>query len=272
MHIVKVLIGNTLQKELRSKTLFFLLVFTLGVIFLVSAAFKFMFDFSEADTGKQMISGFLGEPFTIFYYVISVWNGILAIILGVNCIRSDERCSVLPQLLALPIKRFDYLFARIMGSWMIILGYYIFSLCLGGAIFFITLKTFTFNPSVFLSLFFSSFSMLFIIIMSAFLSLHMPKLMAFIGALFVNSFISLSNAHFIKYSFAESLEGLNFLKVLGLFFYWLFPRVGNVNDFASTMMTGNEFAGNALVLYGHFSVTLAVFVLIFLYFFKKKEI
>ena len=121
-HIVLTLIWNTLQKEFRNKTLMFLLVFTLGVILVVTALFRFLYDYTEGNQGQAMLTGFVGDPFVVFYYIISIWNAVLAIVLGVNCIKSDERCSVMPQLLSLPIKRSDYLIARIVGSWIIIIA------------------------------------------------------------------------------------------------------------------------------------------------------
>ena len=271
-NIVLTLISNTLIKEFRSKTLMFLLVFTLGIIILVSTIFKFFFGASDGPMAATLVTGLIGGPFVIFYYIISIWNGILAIVLGVNCIKSDTKCSVMPQLLSLPINRFDYLFSRIIGSWLIILIYYIFSLCLGAIIFSITLETFTFNPIVFLALFYASFSMLFIIMVSAFFSLYFPKLIAFFATLFLNSFISASGSYFIKHSFTESLQDLNFIKVLGLIFYWLFPRIGNINEFASSIITGKKFAGDEIHVLIHFVITFALFTFIFTFFFKRKEV
>ena len=59
---------------------------------------------------------------------------LLSIFLGVNALRTDAETGILPLILSLPIKRHEYLLARILGVFTTIIVCYTFSVFLFGAV------------------------------------------------------------------------------------------------------------------------------------------
>ena len=53
-------------------------------------------------------------------FFINKWTGLLAILFGINCVKSDEEEGLLGQLISLPILRGEYLIGRIFGASIIV--------------------------------------------------------------------------------------------------------------------------------------------------------
>ena len=121
---------NTIQKEIRNKSIWSLLIMTSIVIIVLNTLLNFLLQMASEFqmTGAGMELGSL--PLNLFYTLIDFFSTVIAIIIGVNSLKSDEENGVNIQLLSFPVKRWEYLVARVLGSWTIVVSYYIYSIIL----------------------------------------------------------------------------------------------------------------------------------------------
>ncbi len=176
---------NTIEKEYRNRSLLFIFALTLLVLFLVNAALNF---FSNPLGAETMELSLAARKMSIFYTVISLWSGLLSVIIGVNAVRSDFDSSVASILLSLPIKSIHYLFARVIGSWLIIMGYYLFSITMALFVFGIESGISDILSKILHSYFYTSLGTLFLLLLATFNSLLMPRLFAMMITLAVSGF------------------------------------------------------------------------------------
>ncbi|MBL8991997.1 MAG: ABC transporter permease subunit [Spirochaetia bacterium] len=288
------LLLNTFQKEYRNKVLIFLSLLTIVVLFLLNAGL----DFVARQAQTQSDAGDLVKfKLGYFYSIIGIWSGLLAGLLGVNCVRSDFEHRMIAQILSFPIRRFEYLIARILGSWLLIVIYYLISIALALIYFSYQSKSFSFEWRILGALGVSSLSMLVYVVLGALLSLFMPKLLAFLTLLLTGLFMNISNWYYKYIAFSESFKELNFFKGIGLFFHNALPRVGVVNDLADLVQgptrvesynfwkgtlfvkktvlgaisTGDIAKLNVWVEAGHFAITFAILAALLYLVFRRTD-
>lgn len=129
----KLLIWNTIQKEVRSKSFFMAVILTiamLGISYAIMQAFR-----EEIQVEGNIELFGVGQLLWVYYAFINAWSIFLGLMFGLGCVRSDINSQVIGQLLALPIKRSEYLGARVLGSWFLVIFYQLLSFAMTGILF-----------------------------------------------------------------------------------------------------------------------------------------
>lgn len=279
MNCTKALFFNTLQKEFRSKTLIFLLVLTLGPILLLYYAMDFI---SNMELTRAFFESGQEKVFTIFYFIVNAWTFLLAAILGTNCVKGDQEGGVFMQLFALPISRRQYLAVRILGTWAIVISYYLFSLFLS----FLVLSQFSNLPDMDMKTFtgllggmgVNSLAILASVTIAVWHSLFLPKIFSFIKTLTMFFFISIANHYWTTHSFEEALSPqVSVVKLIGALIHSLFPRLGTLNDISNSLMLHKAEAlanpdTSPLFEMAHFALSFSILFMATAFFFRRKEL
>ncbi len=222
------IIISSWQRELRNKTVLFFTITTFVVLYGINELFQFINLYLDFGPFTSKITD---EKVRIYIMISSFWSSLVSIYLGSFCIRNDWESGVLSQIISLPIRRFEYVVGRILGSWSMIFIIQIL-ICL-----YISLT----NSSssfcyTFIATLVNSFSSLFLITITCLLSLYFPKFAVFFMSLFINSMIyssdSLVNSdHLTLFSSGKQI----FIKSI----YWLFPRLGSFQNIVRSLLEDN---------------------------------
>ncbi len=207
---------------------------------------------------EQMFTSLTQTKMYAFYVVIVFWNNILAALLGVSSVKADIDNQIMFHLWSFPIKKIEYLISRILGTWAIVIFYYVVSLVFAYIIFSLTNKDFAFESGVLKSFLVSSLSMLVVVTLSVFYSLFLPKIVAFVTVFFTSFLISSSNQYF-AFSDAGTFKEMNVIKLIAAIFNFVFPRVGNINTWANSYLTtGTELKLSIPFEISHFLLTYTI--------------
>lgn len=270
MRRFQLLLFNTIQKEFRSKTLIMVSIITIVMIFLMNSLLSFL---SKEILSQMGTEGAATGTATALIFIISKFTSLLAIIFGVNCLKSDIETNVAPLMLSFPISRVEYVLARILGSWVIVMVYYLFSVFMAQILLTSSIGSFVGGPHLLGAMFFTALSNLVVILFSSFLGINMPKIMAFIMTSFATLLVTGSNGYFATKEWAEMTAELDFFKSAGLFIHGFFPRIGNIDDIGrSILMQKEEIGFNIPMELGHYALTLLLFFGVFYLLFKRREI
>jgi len=261
------LIKNTLIKEYRNKTLLFLLLFTLMILWADHSFFDYIFK----TFFKQQNINLVQYKIDLFYYIISSWNILMGAMLGVGCIRSDCNDHVLEGLLSLPISRFNYIFARIGGTWLIVMGYYIFSLSLAYFLFSSDKTEAMLGWPIISSLFMSSIPILGIITLSAFLSLHFSKIWAFMITLLCSGLISHANEKFSGRFLDEVKNITGVFDSITALFHSFIPHLGTFNTLSKELFSNHDLTKNLGLELLHFGGSYGLLVLAIMITFRHLD-
>ena len=265
----KILFIDTLKREYRSKMLIFVFILTIAVMLLVN----FGVDFVITMVDKKGIPFNLGEQkITVFYFIINKWTTILSIIFGVNCIQSDFESDVIPQLLSLPVRRFEYLAARIIGSSFIVSMYYIVSLLIAVVVFYTTSKGYQLEMGAIFALVPTMAVIFSVILISVLFSFFFNKIFGFICALLMSLVINISNSSLAMTAFSDLFKELGFIKIVGVTSHLLFPRIGNLHSITNGIMAGNQQELSFLVESSHFIFSCSLLFFVIHLIFKKREV
>lgn len=265
---------NTIQKEIRNKSIWSLLVMTSLVIVILNAILGFILQVAaEFQTGGAGIE--LGAlPLNAFYTLIDLLSTVIAIIVGVNCLSSDEENGVNVQLLSFPVKRWEYLLARILGSWTIVMAYYVYSIVLASILFSISSREFMVGYQVFMALINTSLIILPTITIAVLFALKLPKLFAFFFSFFFMLFISYSNVTVGRAEFEQFISDLSFIKILALPIHFLMPRIGTLSSFTNAILynedlvLGADYFGNL----AHYAVASGILFMFVAWILKRSDI
>ena len=136
---------DTLKKEMRNRALGIIFILNIVLIIIVNSFVDFFISMIGESGGLVNIGE---EKGPIFMFFVNKWTGVLSILFGVNCIKSDDEEGILGQIISLPISRTQYLIGRILGSTTIVAIFYtILSLFAG---FIVMLGFLGFAPLIFL--------------------------------------------------------------------------------------------------------------------------
>jgi hypothetical protein len=270
MNNVKILIGDTVKKELRSKTLLWLFILNILIIVFVSGGINYVTDI-VAEFGVPM--DLKNKSIHIINFFVSFWSGIMAIIFGGNCVRSDEDEGVIGQILSLPISRKEYLIGRALGALIISLGFYLVLNTCSLLFVMISGDDFPFLSSFPLG-FAANFASIFALVsLSMLVSLFSGKLLGFITTIIIYSFLTMAESIFYQQPISEFLKDLGLFKFLSLLMYTIFPHISSLGNIASKYAVGSNYEGfNYLFEFIHYGISLSVLLFILQYFFNKKEI
>ncbi|MBT3585747.1 MAG: ABC transporter permease subunit [Halobacteriovoraceae bacterium] len=262
---------NTLQKEFRNKMLLFILAFTVAVILGANVVINLLNDKVVTDFGMKDMA--IGDKAMIgFYWFINLWSVGLAVLLGSNCTKSDFENHVIPQLLSFPIRRIEYLLARIFGTWFMVMGYYLFSIVLAMVSFSLTSGTLVKGGAFFGAVLINSFAILPIIILAVLFSFFTPKLVTFIGVGMLYLLMSISAGNLHPLPFSEMLNDLSFMKIVALGLYFFLPHSSILDRFSSATLFDTPFEVNILFEVGHYALTMALLILIATWVFRRRDL
>ena len=269
---IKTLYIDTLKKEYRSKTLITLLILTIGMVLVANSLLHFIIDYfaGEAISKDELSSLSLNA----FYNFIDLWSVFIAALIGVNTLRSDFSNNVIPQLLAFPVRRIEYLLARLVGAWSIVMAYYCFSVVFAGILFSISTGHFVMGGQFILALFNSSLIVFAALSFALALSLFFPRLIAFFMTIVFSAILSTSNA-FVGSSYIESaLADYGLWHFFLYFLYWVFPRIGTLNGYTNEILNSSVSAIDMNYLFHivHYSVCLLVLLWGLSKIFNKRDL
>ena len=220
-----VIAQNTILKELRNKTLIGLAIFTVIIIFIINGSLDYLYlktSDMTATGGASPIDTFFGSKFSVFYTMINFWNGLLATIIGVGAIQSDREHGALYQILALPIHKLDYLLGRVVGTWLIVVGYYIASMLLGIIIFALFSSKIELDYPLFLSFPVTTLAIFTYILCAMLISSFLNRSLALIATMFTMWVASIANSSFATISISEIFSEMGMLKTLGIIPHFLY--------------------------------------------------
>ncbi len=218
-------------------------------------------------------SGSLGDKklFT-FFYLINLWNVLLSVIIGMNCLKSDINSGVILQILSFPIKRRYLLFSRILGSTAIVLAYYFLAFILAVIVFtFSTHEGVFFNFKMILGLIPTGALIISTITFTVLLSLYLSKIQSLFAGLVSMLFMAHYNVFFTGLNFSESLSEVSFFRIIGLITHFLFPRIGVFDELSKDLILGNALDINLWIEIPHFFLSYGLLVWICYTALNKKE-
>lgn len=270
MRKFQLLLLNTLQKEFRSKTLLLVSIFTVVIIFLINSLLSYI---STEFLSQMGAEGAAQGSAQALIFIISKFTSLLAIVFGVNCIKSDIENNVAPLMLSFPVSRMEYILSRVLGSWFIVIIYYFVSVIIAQILLSTSVGSLIGGPHLLGAMFFSALSNLVIILVASFMGLYMPKIMAFMMTSFFSILVTASNGYFKGKDWSAMTEEMNIFKGIGLGFHAIFPRIGNIDDIGrNILLKVDDTVLNIPMELGHYFVTLILFFTFFYMLFNRREI
>lgn len=265
---------NTIQKEIRNKSIWSLLIMTSLVIIVLNALLNLLLqlagEFQMAGAGMELGS----LPLNLFYTLIDFFSTVIAIIIGVNSLKSDEENGVNIQLLSFPVKRWEYLVARVLGSWTIVVSYYVYSIMLAAVLFSISSRDFMMGFQIFFGLVNTSLIILPTIIIAIFFSFFLPKLFAFFFSLFFMGFVSYANVTFSSMKYTEFMDKISIMKIIAFPVHLFLPRTGVLSSSTNAILYNPDEPISAMY-YGnlaHYFVSIVILMAIVAWFLKRKDV
>ncbi|RPJ77845.1 MAG: hypothetical protein EHM20_05325 [Alphaproteobacteria bacterium] len=244
-------------KELRSKTLIFILIATTLMILLGHSLLK-MFLNNNDPTTSLMVSG--TSSLTFMFTMINAWSVVIAGIFGISSIRSDFRDKIIYQYLSLPISRTQYMFSRILGTWILVYGYYLYSYLLSALLFSIATHSMVLQWAHLISMLLMGIYVLLVIFISFLYSMVAGKISAFLMLIATVVIISLSTSAFRTLAAVDYLKEISLFKIVGLIVYFFLPRINYISELASAVMLKEEIKMNIGLESLHLIGTTVLFV------------
>lgn len=260
----KLLIWNTVQKEIRSKTFFmavFLTIAVLGLSYAIMHAFK---DQIQVDSNVELFGA--GQLLWIYYALVNALSVFLGLMFGLGSMRSDVSTQVIGQLLALPISRSSYLFARVLGSWILVIFYQLLSFALTAMLFGANLADVN-TGALLLAPIVSFFPSLAAIILGLFVSLWLGKASGLIATGIASIGGSSARAYFS--STTDVWSNLSILKIVGIILWIIIPRFAAPHSFVHVLAEMPD-AKIAWIDMAQFSISSAFLLLATTWVFGKR--
>jgi len=245
--IIKALLINTFQKEIRNKTLLFLFVLFIFLILLINQISVFFVSNPSMEQGFQWSH----TKMSFLYEIISGWGGLLGFILGVSTIKSDLDYGISQQIVAFPIRPWLYLACRLFGSWLIVNFYYIVTLVLALMVFAFSGDQLAFSYKIFLSFGVFSLKILICITIAAFFSIHFSKILAFVSGIILFTIMNISNTHFTQ---GVVWSELGPFSMIGLLVHWILPRVDTISLLSKNLLLDKTTFTFNILEGGHFLI------------------
>lgn len=268
------LIKNTIEKEIRNKSVIFLFVLTFVVMYLGGVLTnKLQLEIQESGFSTYLAN----TSMSVVIWVISLSAKFVAALIAANIFKSDLESGVISQILALPIKRSSYVLNRMLGGALLSFLYLVIILIIGMMI----LSGNSLLPegmelpifSMAASLIPHFIQILIIMFVSCFLSLYFNK----IGTLLITLFYVIASIGTYAYINAgnPAISGVNFSSFFGFVFYGLLPRVGEISGFADLLSFGAELDTEKVKALSlgllHLIATMSVWGFIFNFLFRKRS-
>ena len=230
------LIKDTINKELRSKTLIAIFIVTTLAILLSHTMTSLLSSQMGQDSSLAIVGvNLLSLSFSILNWLIFI----IAIVFGISTIRSDFENNIIYQYLSFPISRMEYFFIRVIGTWILVFGYYFYAYILTTILYSISFKTNIYTIGHFGSFVVMALYILLVIFIAILFSMMMNKLAAFISLILLTVTSGWAYNTFSVIPTNEWLQGFNLFKGLGLALYFLFPRFKFLDGLSASLLSGN---------------------------------
>ncbi len=264
----KAMIKDTILKEMRSKTLFFIFIATTLMIFLGHSLLKMFINNNDAATNIIINAE---SSLSYMFRAINLWSVIIAGIFGISAVRSDFREKIIYQYLTFPISRTQYMFSRIFGAWILVYGYYLYSYFLSAILFSVATHSLALTWSHFASMLLMGLYVFLVIFISFLYSLFAGKIGSFL-LLFVTVFtISISSESLRYLSYSEYFKGMGIFRLIGLVVYSCLPRINYIAEISNAIMFKEEIKLNIGLESLHLIVTSAILIFIADRIIKKRN-
>lgn len=226
----RLLIWNTIQKELRSKSFFMAVGLTIGMLGLGYAIMQAFREQIQLEGGVDVVGS--GQLIWVYYALVNAWSIFLGLMFGLGCVRSDVTSQVIGQLLALPISRGAYLGARALGSWLLVAFYQALSFILMAILFSESLKEIPLS-ALLVAPIISLFPTLAAVVLGLFVSLWVGKTSGMILTGVASLGGSWARSHFSAVE--DPMANLTLLKVVGLILWIIIPRFAAPHSFVQML-------------------------------------
>ena len=264
----KGMIKDTILKELRSKTLLFIFIATTLMILLAHAILKMFVGNSDTPI-NAMISGV--NTLNFMFNLINLWSILICGIFGISSIRSDLKDKIIYQYLTFPISRTQYMFSRIIGTWILVYGYYLYSYLLSALLFSLATHSLVLHWAHLISMMLMGVYVLLVIFISFLYSLMADKIGALLLLIVTVITISLSTSSMRVMALNEYFKNISFFKFIGLIVYLFIPRINYVTELASALISNEGVKLNIIPEALHLMLTTYIFIFIAVRFIKKKN-
>lgn len=268
----RALIKDTILKELRSKTLIFIFIATTVMSFLIQAVLKVI----SSELGGQASVAISGVNFLSMNYQVLNWMCyFIAVIFGISTIRSDFQNNIIYQYLTFPISRAEYFFIRVLGTWILVLGYYVYAFLLSGVLYSLAFKSVVFSVAHLTSFFVMALYLLLVIFIAILFSMLMNKIGSLILMFFVTLYSAGAYSHFNELIAKEYFLNLSFFKITGFIFYMLFPRLEFLSLISKNILGGapiiTQTTGHFIHDIVHLIVISSAYIYLASYMVRKKD-
>jgi hypothetical protein len=208
-----------------------------------------------------------------FYSFISFFSGLIGLMLGTACIRSDEASNVLQLLLALPLRRSEYLLSRVVGTWLIVICFYIISLGTAFLLFAVSGDKFSHIGPLFSSMIITLVLVpLPMIMIGQLLSLFLSQTFATMLGLSLTFLLVYCNIHHVSDTFVTGMVSVH---SVWDGFVWLvhliFPRIGVLGKTAQEILMEKPLTVSLPLEIFHYIFSCGLLFFITLGLFKRKH-
>ena len=265
----KTMIMDTINKEIRSKMLLFIFLFSTMIIFISHALIKVFFTGLAVDSSNPGASGPM--LLSIMFSFVNFWSVIIAAIFGVSSIRSDFSQNIIYQYLAMPIKRSDYYFSRLFGTWIIVYAFYLYVYIASIIMFSAATHSWIAHSGHLLSAVMMGLFIFLCILISTLLSFFGNKMGAFLMVGMSWLCMTFSNATFRELEFSEYFKELSVMRFIGIIIHWCLPRLGNISEMANIFLFKREMKMNLWIELPHFFITSILLLWLATYLIKRKD-
>lgn len=263
---VKALFIDTFKKEIRNKTLLFALVFsTVSILIGYSLAKVFL------QSGAEVNSMTTSIVITGMFAFLNFWAVIISVFFGVSAVRSDFQSNIIYQYLSFPISRTKYFLVRLVGTWAIVFGFYLYSYLLTILVFLSLNKAFAPTIKQLASIPIMGVYTFLYVLLTFLVSLFFNRLGAFITMIFVSAFITVSNSIFLPMTASDYFKDLSVFKIGAMLVHWLLPRLGVLSEMASSLLKEVKPEFNFPIEILHLAITSSILLVIANHLIKKKD-
>lgn len=262
---------NTFVREYRNKFLHFITIITLLLIFLFHSV---QMNFTVNQQSQATMNMGAQELMIFFYRAIFFWSTVMSAMIGAQIVRNDIDSKMILQVLSFPVGRIEYLAARVLSAWVIVLSYYLFSILLFGAVSLFQNGSTGFSWELFASLAISSFAILSVIILAVLASLFFQKIPSFLFTLVLTTLIWIAVDYFSMLGIPSggwSQVSWNVMTTGGFLLYLFFPHVSVINNIALSVLHQVSVLPNLWLEVPHFMLTLVLWSGVTWFLLRRKE-
>jgi ABC-type transport system involved in multi-copper enzyme maturation permease subunit len=265
---VKALFIDTFKKEIRNKTLIFALIFSTLSIFIGYSLSKLFFQGAGAGATNEMTTSIIVNGMFGF---LNFWSVIISVYFGVSAVRSDFQSNIIYQYLSFPISRTKYFFVRLLGTWSIVFGFYLYSYVLTFILFMGLSKSFSPTFGQIKSILLMAPYTLIYVLLTFIISLFLSRIGAFITMIFISGLITISDSIYMNVHMTEYFKDFSLFKLLALIIFTCLPRLGNLSEISGSMMRGTPLELNLPLEFLHLILTSVIVAYIARIIINKKD-